>query len=465
MKDGVEIRGEDLPIQAAARTGRESHNYEFDLVFDDGTVRHLLGNATPIRGDDGKPRGSVGAFVDITESKRAEVALRESEARYRTLVTGMSAGLILQRADGVVALCNPAAGRILGLTTDQLLGRRSTDPEWRAMREDGTPFPGEEHAPMVALRTGKAQTDSVMALHKPDGTLTWVSINSEPLRDDGGKVYAVLSTFVDITRLKAAEAERNKLQAELAQTARLAAMGTLVAGVAHEINNPLAAELAGQGTALEIVREARRALAERSGPPLEAEIRLLDETVEALSDAQEGGQRVARIVRDLATFASPDPHRSRMRLADVVADAMRWLPATVAKTATVEVEDVGAPEILASRGQIAQVIVNLVTNAAKAARPGTKGKIVVRTGPGDGGTACVEVSDDGAGIGPAVIDRIFDPFFTTRSVGEGRGSGLGLAISRSIVEAHGGTITVRSEVGRGSTFRVELPAADYEAWD
>jgi signal transduction histidine kinase len=107
-------------------------------------------------------------------------------------------------------------------------------------------------------------------------------------------------------------------------------------------------------------------------------------------------------VRGLATFAKPDPYRSRLRLGDVVTDAMRWLPSTVAQSVT------------------------------------------------------VEVVDDGVGISPAVIDRIFDPFFTTRAVGEGRGSGLGLSICRSIVEAHGGTITVESEVGRGSTLRVDL---------
>ena len=459
MKDGVELREDELPIQAAARFGREFRNFEFDLVFDDGSVRHMLGNSSPIWGEDGKARGSVGAFVDITESKKAEVALRESEERYRTLVTGMSAGLILQRADGVLEACNPAAERILGLTAEQMQGRRSTDPAWRPMREDGTYFPGEEHAPMVALRTGKSQTESVMALHKPDGTVTWVSIDSEPLRDPDGKVHAVLSTFVDISKLKRAEAERNRLQAQLANTGRLAAMGTLVAGVAHEINNPLAAELAGQGTALETVREARKRLVEQTGARPEEVIRLLDEAIEALRDAEEGGQRVARIVKDLATFANPDPHRSKLRLADVVVDAMRWLPAMVAKTATVEVEDRGAPEVLASRGQVAQVIVNLVSNAAKATQPGRKGKIVVRTGPDDEGNAYVEVMDDGVGIGPDVIDRIFDPFFTTRAVGEGRGSGLGLSISRSIVEAHGGTLTVESEPGKGSRFRMELPAA------
>jgi signal transduction histidine kinase len=315
----------------------------------------------------------------------------------------------------------------------------------------------------MALRTGTSQADAVTALHRPDGSVTWLSVNSEPLRDANGNVQAVLSTFVDISRLKRAEAERNRLQAELANTARLAAMGTLVAGVAHEINNPLVAELAGQGAALEVVRETRKRLAERGDPSLTEELALLDEALEALSDAEEGGKRVARIVKDLATFASPSPQRSRLRLPEVVAEAMRWLPAAVGTVAEVVVEPGEAPDVLASRGQLAQVVVNLVSNAAKAARPGRKGRIVVRTEPGDGGTACIEVTDDGVGIEPDLIDRIFDPFFTTRPAGEGRGSGLGLAVSRSIVEAHGGTLTVRSEPGRGSTFRVELPAVRVES--
>jgi signal transduction histidine kinase len=140
-----------------------------------------------------------------------------------------------------------------------------------------------------------------------------------------------------------------------------------------------------------------------------------------------------------------------------VIEAMRWLPATLARIATVKVENADAPDVVAAFGQIEQVVVNLVTNAAKATPPGTNEAITIRIGPGAAGMARLEVIDRGVGIDPEIVGRIFDPFFTTAKVGEG--AGLGLAISHTIVTAHGGTLTVESEVGKGSTFRVELPAA------
>jgi len=139
------------------------------------------------------------------------------------------------------------------------------------------------------------------------------------------------------------------------------------------------------------------------------------------------------------------------------------VPKPLQASAAVEVEECGAPDVLASAGQLAQVVLNLVTNALKATRPGSPGRVVIRLGTGEEGQATLEVIDQGTGIAPNVLTRIFEPFFTTRPVGEGRGAGLGLAVCHSIVTAHRGTITVESEVGRGSTFRVELPAAPDEA--
>jgi signal transduction histidine kinase len=148
-------------------------------------------------------------------------------------------------------------------------------------------------------------------------------------------------------------------------------------------------------------------------------------------------------------------------LIDAVDLAMRWLPAAINQTATVTVENGGAPDVVATAGQITQVVVNLVTNAAKAVPEGARGAIVIRVGPGTPGMARLEVIDHGSGIEPAVLPHIFDPYFTTSDVG--KGTGLGLSICHSIVTAHGGTLTVESEVGKGSTFRVELPAAPAEA--
>ena len=115
--------------------------------------------------------------------------------------------------------------------------------------------------------------------------------------------------------------------------------------------------------------------------------------------------------------------------------------------------------MLASSGQVEQVVVNLLTNAAKATIPGNPSRIIVRVGPGSAGMSHLDVVDQGKGIVPAIRKRIFEPFFTTRQAGEGKGMGLGLAIGHSIVSAHGGTIAVESVVGKGSTFRVESPVA------
>jgi signal transduction histidine kinase len=174
-----------------------------------------------------------------------------------------------------------------------------------------------------------------------------------------------------------------------------------------------------------------------------------------------GGDRIARIVKDLALFGRPNPMRTRVRLGDVVTSAMRWLPASVGSMATVQVDDLGAPDVHASAGQLEQVVVNLVNNGAMATPPGRRGHVAIRIAPGPDGEAVLEVEDDGRGIDPAHLDRIFDPFFTTREVGQGMG--LGLPICHAIVAAHGGRLTVESVPGRGSTFRVLLPPADAPA--
>ncbi len=193
------------------------------------------------------------------------------------------------------------------------------------------------------------------------------------------------------------------------------------------------------------------------GPlPKEAILRSIDEALAGLEDAQVSSQRVAAIVKDLSLFGRPDAPRARTRLIDVVQGAVRWLPATVAGAATLVIQDAAPPDVTASPGQLEQVVVNLVNNAAHAIPAGRTGVITLRVGPGAAGTARLEVCDNGAGIEPRVLERMFDPFFTTRPAG--KGMGLGLAISHAIATAHGGTLTATSTPGEGSIFRVELPA-------
>lgn len=127
------------------------------------------------------------------ERKRAGEELRESEERYHSVVTAMAEGIVLQDTSGVIHAWNASAERILGLSADQMMGLTSVDPRWRAIHEDGSRFPGETHPAMMTLRTGRRCSGIIMGVHKPDGTLTWVSINSEPLLHPGEtKPYAVV---------------------------------------------------------------------------------------------------------------------------------------------------------------------------------------------------------------------------------------------------------------------------------
>ena len=145
------------------------------------------------------------AIFDVTTDRILAASLRESEERYRSIVTAMGEGVVMHDASGAILTCNAAAERILGLSRDQIAGRTWIDPRWRAIHEDGSPFPGEEHPASRTLRSGEAQRDVVMGVHLPDGAVRWISISSEPVGlQPTGRPDAVVATFADITDRKAA---------------------------------------------------------------------------------------------------------------------------------------------------------------------------------------------------------------------------------------------------------------------
>ncbi len=411
----------------------------------DGAVIHCEWYNSSLYGPDGKLLSVFSLVQDVTARERAREALQESEARFRALADAAPVGIFEADASGGNVFLNPAGQRILGLTAEEARGNGwgpaiHPDDRERVFREWAE-----------ALATGGDFHSEYRCL-PATGKLTWLNCFGSAIRGPSGSCLGYVGIMVDTT-------EQRALQGEIALSSRLAAMGRLVAGIAHEINNPLAAQLSDEGLALEVVREVRSDL--DGDAPLDrlVESRRLGDVVEALEEAQESGRRIARIVKDMAVFANPSPVRNRVQLADVVKRALRWLPVSIGRTAKIQVEDGGAPEVMASPGQIAQVVENLISNAAKAVPKGLRDTIIVRIGPGTEGRARLEVIDHGVGIAPSEQDRIFDPFYTTRPVGEERGTGLGLAVCRSIVLAHGGTLTVESEIGKGSTFRVELPLA------
>jgi PAS domain S-box-containing protein len=195
---------------------QQGFRWEKRYFHKDGHVVWVDMSSTAHIGPDGKPSYFITSMLDITERKRIEFALAENEQKYRSVVTALNEGIVMQELSGAIVACNPRAEEILGLTVDQMMGKTSVDPSWKSIHEDGTVFPGETHPSMVALQTGASVHNVVMGVTKPDGRLTWININAEPLIDGAsGRPYAAVTSFVDITLAKEAEAEIHESQRKL----------------------------------------------------------------------------------------------------------------------------------------------------------------------------------------------------------------------------------------------------------
>ncbi len=184
----------------------ETTSTEYRILRPDGDIRWVWARTFPIFDEQNNLHRIAGLAEDITLRKQVESSLKESESRYRTVISALSEGIVLQQADGQIIACNESAEQILGLTSDQMKGLTSLDPRWQAIHEDGSPFPGEHHPSMVTLRTGKPQAKVIMGICKPDQTLAWISINTHPLfNPQDATPYAVVVSFIDITEQRIAK--------------------------------------------------------------------------------------------------------------------------------------------------------------------------------------------------------------------------------------------------------------------
>ena len=452
LRNGAEVPERDLPLQATARSGIAAGRCQLDAVLGDETRLHLLVTAHPLLDPSGATRGAVAACVDVTELVRVAHELIAALEQNRTLLASARRNELLYREvarsfpNGAIALYDHDLRFLIFDGTRFALAREADANAGRTLEEIFPPDLATRLEPVhrEALQGRQGRLETVINGRQ-------IEIRTSPVRDETGAVIMGIATSQDVT-------EERALRTQLAVSSRLASLGTLVAGVAHEVNNPLAGTLGSLATAVEDSRAIAARV--RDTGPLDREglARALDEVIEILLDAQVGGNRISRIVKDLALFGRPNPVRTRVRLGDVVTSAMRWLPASVGRNATVRVDDQGAPDVHASAGQLEQVVVNVVTNAALSIPAERRGEVSVLVSTSPDGTAVLDVQDDGKGIDAATMERIFDPFFTTRDVGHGMG--LGLPVCHAIVAAPGGTLTATSAPDKGSTFRVELPAAD-----
>ncbi len=275
--------------------------------------------------------------------------------------------------------------------------------------------------------------------------------------------------------LRALNDSLRSAQDQLLQSERLASIGQLAAGVAHEINNPIGYVFSNFGTLeaylhrlFEMLEAYERAEAALAGSPVAIGLAALRERVELdylkqdipmlMSESKEGLSRVRKIVQDLKDFSRVDTHQEWVwaSLHQGIDSTLNIVANEIKYRADVKREYGTLPDIECLPSELNQVFLNLLVNAAQAIGP-ERGLIVVRSGKGvmGGAEVWVEVDDNGCGIAPEHLARIFDPFFTTKPVG--RGTGLGLSLAYGIVQKHHGRIEVRSEPGRGSCFRVTLP--------
>jgi signal transduction histidine kinase len=285
-------------------------------------------------------------------------------------------------------------------------------------------------------------------------------------RRSGDLAGAHSATHDALARLKEEVRAREEVEVELRHAQKLQAVGRLAAGIAHEINTPIQFV----GDSVQFMREATRDLLalvevyrkratdeEIAEAEDQADLEYLVTELPAASDrATDGLRRVASIVRSMKMFAHPDAKSmSRVNLNDVVESALAIASTEYKHVAEVETYLAPLPPISCNAGEIGQVILNLVVNAAHAvAERGHRGCIVVVTRR-EGDQVVLSVADDGGGIPESIRAHIFEPFFTTKEIG--RGTGQGLAITRSVVSRHGGSLTFESTVGLGTTFFVRLP--------
>ena len=368
--------------------------------------------------------------------RRTRLLHAQSDANFRAIIDLMPDLISMQR-DRKVIYMNRALRRLVGV--EDLTGSRDLDLDLI-----GRVHP-DDRPQVIGLfrRVGELEAQVVsesveIRLRGADGS--WRACEVSGIRIEIGGALTVVSSGRDIT-------ERNRMRAKLLMSDRMASLGTLAAGIAHEINNPLTYVTGNLEAMAENLAVVQRAASGEHGE-LSAQLR----------DARDGAERMRKIIHGLRTFSrSEEETRVPLVVHDVLESAIRLTGNEVRHRAQLVRDFEPMPRVFADDGRLTQVFINLLINAAHAIPEGRsdKNRIIVRTRTDDQGRAVIEVEDTGQGMTLDVQSRVFDPFFTTKGVGEG--TGLGLSICHGIVSGLGGQISIESIVGSGTLVRVLLP--------
>lgn len=438
----------DEPDDVIARLlrGERISGFQSERLHKGGIVLPVVLSYSLVRGANGEIIGAASIARDITERLRTE-----EEVRYQAgLLDAVEQAIIATDMNGRIRYWNRFAEQLYGWPAAEVVGRNLVDvTPTSATRQHAAEI-------MTRLLTGQSWSGDFL-VRRRGGASFPVHVTDSPIRDAGGRLVGVVGISVDATEQKRAEADQLQLERSLAHMEKMHALGQLAAGIAHDINNHLAAIL-GPIELLELSLDAEH-------PPTADQLQEVAFVRRAADDA-------ARTVRRLLLFArrpAGDEPRQRVIPDDLLDDVRaltrpRWRDHAQAAGQRIDVicGRRGAPPVLADPAELREALVNLVNNAVDALPAG--GTISLETGrleTADGLFALLTVRDDGTGIDAATKCRLFEPFFTTKGIG--RGTGLGLAMVHGTVRRLGGTIEVESAPGVGTTVTIRLPADTTEA--
>jgi PAS domain S-box-containing protein len=404
------------------------HGREITLIRKDGTSIVCLNTAAAVRDNSGRVVRYQGALMDITERREMERRLHQQQEFARRLVDSFPDLILVLDSDSHYTFTSQRCSEVLGYDV----------AETRHMRFGDRTHPEDLPAVMALYKdilSGK-QTLASMEIRVRHKMGDWrrIRFNFSPLSDEKGIIEGVVLSGRDVTDLK-------RLEEQLIQAEKLAAMGQMLAGVAHELNNPLTAILG----VTELLRE-------RGGTD--------EPTKRQLELTHRQARRAARIVQNLLEFSRPASPQKKPLDVQTLLDRTLQLHEHSLRRNNIQVDfhaPAGLPGVIGDANQLIQVLLNLVTNAEQAIREVREaGRIQIRAGR-NGNQLTITVQDDGVGIRPEAFPRIFDPFYTTKR--PGGGTGLGLSICMSIIREHGGNIEAESLPAGGSAFTIYLPAA------
>jgi PAS domain S-box-containing protein len=408
----------------------------------DGTEIDVSLLAISVRTASGEHVLNYAIYRDITERKRAEERLRESEARFQTMADTAPVLIWMTGTDGLCNYFNKPWLEFTGRTMEQEVGLGWTE----GVHPNDVQGCFDCFLPAFHARKPFRME---YRLKRADGEYRWVIESGIPRYTGGGEFAGYIGSNIDITDLKRAEQEREKLrqaQSDLAHINRVSTMGELTASLAHEIKQPISAAVTDAKTCLRWL--------DREQPEV-AEVR------EAASRVIKDVTRAADIISRIGfLFKKGAVQRELVDVNKLIqemivllrSEAARWSIAIRSSLAD------NLPEVMADRVQLQQVFMNLMLNGIEAMKDMGAGELTIGSQPGEGSQLMISVGDTGVGLRPEQMEKVFDAFYTTKA----QGTGMGLSISRSIIESHGGLLWASLNPGRGTTFQFTLPIEGVE---